>query len=64
VSDDFGGMPLAAEMNVLQAEVGRDQSFVPARDTQDGTVIPNAGGERTIAGRFQAANAGDELLLS
>jgi hypothetical protein len=40
--DDFGGMPLAAEVNPFQAEIGSNQRLVTGRDLQDGTVIPDA----------------------
>ena len=40
--DDFGGMPLAPEVNPFQAEIGSNQRLVTGRDLQDGTVIPDA----------------------
>jgi len=40
--DDFGGMPLAPEVNPFQAEIGGNQRLVTGRDLQDGTVIPDA----------------------
>jgi len=29
-------------MDILQAEIGRDQGFVASRNSDHGTVIPNA----------------------
>ena len=40
--DDFGGMPLAAEVNPFQAEISSNQGLVTTGDLQDGTVIPDA----------------------
>jgi len=40
--DDFGGMPLAPEVNPFQAEISSNQRLVTIGDLQDGTVIPDA----------------------
>jgi len=43
MADDFRRMPLPAEVNTFQAEVGRDQGFVTGRDSEDGTVVADSG---------------------
>jgi hypothetical protein len=41
-------MPIAAEVNAFQSEVGRDQSFVPRREPQHGAIVPDSSNDRRI----------------
>jgi hypothetical protein len=56
-------MPLAAEVNAFQAEIGGDQELVSARNAEDGAVVSNAGDERGAAELRGAADGGDQLAL-
>lgn len=46
-------MPVASEMNVLQAEVGGDQDFMAAGRAQDGAIVTDTAHQRmgTRSGR-------------
>jgi len=44
----FGRVPMAAEVDALQAEVGGDQKLVADRRTQDGAVVTDARDEGTV----------------
>jgi hypothetical protein len=43
-------MEIAAEVPVLQAEVGRDQNFVPRGRAKNGAVVANTKGDCAAAG--------------
>jgi hypothetical protein len=45
-----GWMEIAAEMPVFQAEVGRDQDFVPRGRAKNGAIVANTKGDRVVAG--------------
>jgi hypothetical protein len=42
MADCLGGMPIAPEMNSLQAEIRGHQRFVASRYLEDGAIIPDA----------------------
>jgi hypothetical protein len=56
-------MPLAAEVNVLQAEVRRHQHFVAAWDPQHGAVIADSPARSTVSSRGSAANTVNQQLF-
>jgi len=57
-------MPLAAEMDVFNTEVGSDQEIRAWGNPQDGAVVANAAHHCPIvAGLGQAANAFNQLSL-
>jgi hypothetical protein len=43
MTNRFGGMPLAPEMDPLEAEIGSDQRLLAAGNCQDGAIVSNAG---------------------
>lgn len=45
-----GWMEIAAEVSVLQAEVGRDQDLVPRGRAKNGAIVANTKGDRMAAG--------------
>ncbi len=53
----IGRMPLAAEVNVLQTEVGGDQGFVSARQRQHRTIVPDAPSGAVVPCRRRAPDA-------
>src|SRR5258706_15766034 len=60
----FRGMPVAAEVNVLQREVGGDQHFMTGWNAQDGGVIPDSERDSSGAGLAgKLANPPDERLF-
>ena len=62
MADDFRRMPLPSEVDAFQAEVGRDQSLVTGRDSQDGAVIANPG-SYSAASMFLTAYASYQRLF-
>jgi hypothetical protein len=62
MSDNLRRMPLAAEVNPFEAEVGGHQHFVCARDPQHGAIVANADAN---AGGFPGSipNSADEFLF-
>ena len=60
--DDLGRMPLSPEVDPFQAEVGRDQRFVPGWNLQNGTVISNPGYD-SGDGPLPATDAGNQRLF-
>lgn len=67
MTNALGRMPFAAEVNSLDGEVSGDESFVPGRNGESGSVIPDAkfhAGSRPAASRLRlAANSRDQLKL-
>jgi len=55
-------VPLTAEMNPFQAEVGRNQRLMAFRDADNGTVISNAEDQAFTAGGT-ASNARNQRLF-
>jgi len=43
--DDFRGMPLAPEVDILEREIGSDQQLVAGGRPQNGAVVPDAGND-------------------
>ena len=63
VSDGFGGMPFAAEVNAFQTEVGGDNGFVSARDADHGAIVSDADGQGRAADFRGASDGGDQLAF-
>lgn len=47
MTDAFGGMPFAAEVNAFKAKIGCDQRLMAGRNRQGGTVVTNSDGDPT-----------------
>jgi hypothetical protein len=58
MTDRFSGMPLAPEMNPLEAEIGSHQRLLPAGNCQDGTIVSDAGCDASPSGN-PTPNASD-----
>ena len=50
MTDDFGRMPFAPEMDPLQTEIGSNQRLVTGGDLQDGAIVPDAGCDPSPSG--------------
>ena len=62
MADHLGSMPLAAEMDALQAEIGGYERFVSGRDSEGGAVVTNADANRGPA-LCPGTDAGDDRLF-
>ena len=62
MADDFRRLPVPAEVNTFQAEVGCDQHFVTGRNSEDGTVVADSG-NYTVAGRLLFPDVGNERFF-
>ncbi len=54
VADRFRRMPVAAEVDAFQREVGRDQGFSSRQQAQHGAVVSNSGEDRHGSSRRSA----------
>ena len=62
MSDRFGNMPLATEMNTFQGEVGGDQGLVAWWKPEYGAIVSDTRQNATSSSRLPA-NPGDQCFF-
>ena len=62
-ADDFGRMPIAAEVNIFEAEISGDQQFVTGGDAQNRAIIADACQDSPVSPAGGATDAGDQRLF-
>jgi hypothetical protein len=63
MADGLGGMPRAAEVDAFEAEIRRDESFVPRWDAKGSAVVADAD-ENRRAGFCPGEDASDDRLFA
>jgi hypothetical protein len=59
MTNGFSRMPIAPEMNSLQAEIGSNQRLMTGGDLQDCAIVSDTGGNPSPSGR-PTPNARDQ----
>ena len=63
MTNGFGGVPVAPEVNSFKAEIGSNQCLMGGGDLQNGAVVADSSCDQTASGGTPAANASDQRFF-